>query len=213
MTEYCCRALPGKDWKVSKKDIGTPWRAEVCKDRGPVVVDQSGVLIGICGTWSLKDNRAQAEARFAGNVENTRRIAASVNALQHVSIEQLESGEVFSLAQRLADAERERDLLLAALCEVERDIEHLRLSHFVDLEKVSAELAAAKSGIDNRPRYTSVSKGGSYTKLGAIRGAGSFKGLAGIAYQNDKGDLFIREPECFAKRMVLVEKLAQGGDA
>lgn len=60
--------------------------------------------------------------------------------------------------------------------------------------------------------YTSISKGGTYTKLGAIRGAGSLKGLAGIAYQNDKGDLFIREPECFAKRMVLMEK-QEGGEA
>lgn len=112
--------------------------------------------------------------------------------------------------EQLKAAEAQRDQLLAALGEVERDIEHLRLHHFVDLEKVSAELAAAKAGVDNRPRYTSVSKGGSYVKLGAIRGAGSLKGLAGIAYQNEKGDLFIREPECFAKRMVLVE---QGGGA
>ena len=110
--------------------------------------------------------------------------------------------------EQLKAAEAQRDLLLAALCEVERDIEHLRLHHFVDLEKVSAELAAAKAGVDNRPRYTSVSKGGSYVKLGVIRGAGSLKGLSGIAYQDEKGDLFIREPECFAKRMVLVE---QGG--
>lgn len=106
--------------------------------------------------------------------------------------------------EQLKAVEAQRDLLLAALCEVERDIEHLRLHHFVDLEKVSAELAAAKAGVDTRPRYTSVSKGGRYTKLGAIRGAGSLKGLAGIAYQNEKGDLFIREPECFAKRMVLM---------
>lgn len=113
--------------------------------------------------------------------------------------------------EQLKSVEAQRDLLLAALCEVERDIEHLRLSHFVDLEKVSAELAAAKAGVDSRPRYTSVSKGGSYVKLGVIRGAGSLKGLSGIAYQDEKGALFIREPECFAKRMVLVEQQAPGG--
>lgn len=53
--------------------------------------------------------------------------------------------------------------------------------------------------------YTSVSKGGAYERLGAIRGAGTFKGLSGIAYRNEAGDLFIREPECFAKRMVLIK--------
>lgn len=54
-------------------------------------------------------------------------------------------------------------------------------------------------------RYTSVSKGGTYERLGAMRGAGSLKGLSGIAYRDDKGSLFIREPECFAKRMVLIK--------
>lgn len=53
--------------------------------------------------------------------------------------------------------------------------------------------------------YTSVSKGGAYERLGAIRGAGTFKGLSGIAYRSEAGDLFIREPECFAKRMVLIK--------
>lgn len=71
------------------------------------------------------------------------------------------------------------------------------------VERARQQLAVFGAA-DKQPRYTSVSKGGSYTKLGAIRGAGSLKGLAGIAYQNEKGDLFIREPECFAKRMVLV---------
>lgn len=72
----------------------------------------------------------------------------------------------------------------------------------------AARAAIAAASASDAETYTSVSKGGSYTKLGAIRGAGSLKGLVGIAYQNEKGDLFIREPECFAKRMVLVE---QGG--
>lgn len=55
------------------------------------------------------------------------------------------------------------------------------------------------------PRFTSVSKGGIYERLGAIRGAGSLKGLTGTAYRDEKGALFIREPECFAKRMVLIK--------
>lgn len=54
-------------------------------------------------------------------------------------------------------------------------------------------------------RFTSISKGGTYERLGTIQGAGSFKGLLGVAYRNEKGSLFIREPECFAKRMVLIK--------
>lgn len=75
------------------------------------------------------------------------------------------------------------------------------------VERARQQLAVVGAA-DKQPRYTSVSKGGSYVKLGVIRGAGSLKGLSGIAYQDEKGGLFIREPECFAKRMVLVEQAA-----
>lgn len=82
-------------------------------------------------------------------------------------------------------------------------------------EKLSSERPAAgwaKTVFDAReakkttPRYTSISKGGSYEKLGVIRGAGKLKGFAGIGYRDPvTGDLFIREPECFASRMQLVK--------
>ena len=47
--------------------------------------------------------------------EDARRIVACANALEHISTEDLESGQMQNLAVRLADAERERDELLNAL--------------------------------------------------------------------------------------------------
>jgi hypothetical protein len=71
-----------------------------------------------------------------------------------------------------------------------------------------AEMQAAGQ-LSTPERYTHPTKGGVYEKLGAIYGAGSLKGLAGIAYCNDAGKLFIREPESFAARMHLIK--ADGG--
>lgn len=107
--------------------------------------------------------------------------------------------------QALRDkAERERDQLLEAAKHILAILQHPTKSvNIFDQEKLEEAVAKVTT---TGPIYTSISKGGSYTKLGTIRGAGALKGLAGIAYQNDKGDLFVREPECFAKRMVLVEQ-------
>ena len=46
-------------------------------------------------------------------IANARRIVACVNALEHISTEDLESGRMQNLAVRLADAEKQRDELLA----------------------------------------------------------------------------------------------------
>ncbi len=112
-----------------------------------------------------------------------------------------------SLLQQLRDkAERERDELLA-LAEEALKVGEWLAGGDEKPNGLNQRLRAAIAKVNGTgPRYTSISKGGSYVKLGAIRGAGSLKGLAGIAYQNEKGDLFIREPECFAKRMVPIEK-------
>lgn len=111
--------------------------------------------------------------------------------------------------EQLKAAEAQRDLLLAALDDLvqffDEDEQLLApdvRSRLLPIAERARQQLAVVGAADKQPRYTSVSKGGRYTKLGAIRGAGSLKGLAGIAYQNEKGDLFIREPECFAKRMV-----------
>lgn len=107
-----------------------------------------------------------------------------------------------SMLQALRDkAERERDQLRAAL-QLMLENHVPKVNPFSDAAVLSASSTLAKITATGQ-RYKSLSKGGSYTKLGVIRGAGALKGLAGIAYQNDKGDLFVREPECFAKRMVL----------
>lgn len=55
---------------------------------------------------------------YEGQIEveqqaNARRIVACVNALEHISTEDLESGRMQNLAVRLADAEKQRDELLA----------------------------------------------------------------------------------------------------
>lgn len=46
---------------------------------------------------------------------NARRIVACVNALEHVSTEQLETGELLSLSQQAVDLRRQRDGLLEAM--------------------------------------------------------------------------------------------------
>lgn len=102
---------------------------------------------------------------------------------------------------QLKAVEAERDQLRTAL-QLMLDNHVPQVNPLSDAAALSASGTLAKI-TTTAPRYTSISKGGSYTKLGAIRGAGSLKGLAGIAYQNENGDLFVREPECFAKRMVL----------
>lgn len=159
---------------------------------------------------------AEADAYTDQCAANALRVAACLNACEGLDTDFLAGNKFLdcSTTHRMAG---QRDALLVALKSVYDQYTH---GQSVDLAELrEAIFAASTTGptiadlqdADHLPktdRYTSVSKGGSYTKLGAIRGAGALKGLAGIAYQNDKGDLFIREPECFAKRMVLVE---QGG--
>jgi len=96
--------------------------------------------------------------------------------------------QVLQALQRCADTLREMDM---------------NLLHNV-IEEADAALAADGGTVEPATYFTHTTKGGSYERLGAIRGAGTMKGLTGVAYRDDKGGLFIREPECFARRMVLV---------
>lgn len=138
---------------------------------------------------------------------NADRLVACWNVCEGISTEVL---ELNATAGGVATLERQRDELLAALQSIadyaKRDGDVIA-QHLGGIAK--AAIAAAK-GAAPAPRYTSISKGGSYEKLGAIRGAGALKGLTGIAYRDDQGRLFIREPECFAKRMQLIGQ-AEGG--
>ena len=47
--------------------------------------------------------------------DNARRIVACVNALEHISTEDLESGRMQNLGVRLADSEKQRDELIRAI--------------------------------------------------------------------------------------------------
>ena len=180
------------------------------------VTGPSGEVFADAGIEKVFFASDEADAYTAACEENAHRIAACLNACEGLDTDFLADNKFLdcSTTHRMAS---QRDALLVALKSVYDQYTH---GQSVDLAELrEAIFAASTTGptiaqlqcADHLPKtdhYTSVSKGGSYTKLGAIRGAGALKGLAGIAYQNDKGDLFIREPECFAKRMVLVE---QGG--
>lgn len=166
------------------------------------------------------------------NADSMERIHACLAACEGISTEQLAA---VTVAQMVAAAVLQRDELLAMLVRVaeaefgfggpwpeEHELCAMIAKYKGDLPQLTAT-GGAHEGASNAntafvkkmladepaPRYTSVSKGGSYERLGAIRGAGSLKGLSGIAYRDTKGNLFIREPECFAKRMVLIK--AEGG--
>ena len=56
-----------------------------------------------------------ARSLLGSGFNRYRRVAACLDALKHVSTEDLESGRVQSLAVRLADAEKQRNELLSAL--------------------------------------------------------------------------------------------------
>lgn len=75
------------------------------------------------------------------NEDNARRIVACVNALEHISTEQLESGKMQNLVQRCVDAEQQRDELLAAFnllandvnCFIEGSISSFQLNKTLEL--------------------------------------------------------------------------------
>lgn len=90
-------------------------------DLGPTDVHYSGIVT------------------FIGQ-EQTRRLVACVNALAHVSTELLETGSTENMAQRAANAERQRDQLLAALLALyDRDTPDNRAN-------ARAAIAAVKGG-------------------------------------------------------------------
>lgn len=100
------------------------------------------------------DEMLKARDRGVGQSENDRRVAACLDALKHVSTEDLESGRMQSLAVRLADAEKQRNELLAALkvvtpylrCALEYDCDVFGIVHndAVDAES-NASAAIAKA--------------------------------------------------------------------
>lgn len=163
----------------------------------------------------------------AVNAESLERIQACLAVCEGISTDVL---ELNATAGGVVTLERQRDALRAAL-EGLVLFTNPKPSNALALHNAHQVLAQFKGGADFPPLtatgtagegasnhgeliakligtpqlYTSVSKGGAYERLGAIRGAGTFKGMSGIAYRNEAGDLFIREPECFAKRMVLIK--------
>lgn len=163
------------------------------------------------------------------NADSIERIQACLTACEGIRTEQLAA---FTVAQMVAAAVLQRDALAAALEAVVAQNPGALAQAEAALAMVAGVAPAAATadtefppltatgtageGASNHGEliakligtpqlYTSVSKGGAYERLGAIRGAGTLKGLSGIAYRNEAGDLFIREPECFAKRMVLIK--------
>lgn len=223
------RAVPAKERKVNK-----PYGVKAIDDSAEVyVTGPDGKLFADAGMARICNSADEADLATLANVGNARRIAASLNACHMIAtgaIERITEQQegLHGVLSELEMVKAERDELLAALQQYEAAFESLfsqccsnpiknAWGKEVDVSQLNLAHEAARQALktvtDTSPRYTSVSKGGTYTKLGAIRGAGSLKGLAGIAYQNEKGDLFIREPECFAKRMVLVEQPEQGGAA
>ena len=166
---------------------------------------------------------AKAGPQTKGAEDAARRVSACLAACAGISTKALEKGrlspDAFQLEESRADrAEQQRDDLVSAFEEVLRlsDRKHdaWDRAHAVIAKakapshqwKTGAATEGATSAAD---RYTHLTKGGVYEKLGAIYGAGSLKGLAGIAYCNDAGKLFIREPESFAARIQLIK--ADGG--
>ena len=66
-------------------------------------------------SYAMADAMLKARDRGVGQSENDRRVAACLDALKHVSTEDLESGRVQSIGLRLFDAEKQRDELREAL--------------------------------------------------------------------------------------------------
>lgn len=133
-----------------------------------------------------------------------RRIAACLKACEGLDTAFLESNKLADCGSTHA-AIAQRDDLLALL-------ERLAAHPLLGLDAMPARAAIARVK-ESTPRYTSISKGGSYTKLGTIHGAGKLKGLVGIAYRDNAGQLYLREPECFNARMKLIAEPAEGGVA
>lgn len=162
------QARPAGERKVNDDQIsGLPWLHTVCKERGPIVTEQDGELVALCGPWDYRHTTEQAEARSKRNLANARRIVACVNAFEGIdteTIEKLRTLENFirrvhvevnsSLARKFNAAEQQRDALLAALeamaicypnpvpTAAAEDREHQRRV----LAQALAAIAAAKAG-------------------------------------------------------------------
>lgn len=135
--------------------------------------------------------------------------------------------EVLRISDREHDAWGRARAAIAAVKGTAEPIEIIELTaeQFDTFEKQVEDNPLAENGalqaLLSRPkpwtnadaRYASITKGGSYERLGAIRGAGSLKGLSGIAYRDTAtGNLFVREPECFAARMKLIPDPTDAAD-
>lgn len=84
--------------------------------QGPLHVGGDGTIIYDKAGWGVASATVFHGRQEPGTAQaNARRIVACVNALQHVSTEQLETGELLHVSQRMVDAERQRDLLAEAI--------------------------------------------------------------------------------------------------
>jgi len=211
--------------------VGKPYGTKVLDDNEAAVyiTGPDGKIIGHTGIARFCKTAEEADAVTQANADMAVRIAASLNACDGMSIEALQAmPRPFNdmLSQSFQDVVAQHDELLAALQQYEAAFDSLfsqccsnpvknAWGKQVDMTQLNMAHEAARQALkpvtETRPSYTSITKGGTYERLGAIRGAGQLKGLAGIAYRDvATGGLFIRTPECFAARMKKVEQ-GEGG--
>lgn len=90
---------------MSEKFTKGPWRIGAPPPNGEQTIGTNqGLMVAVATTGSGIQTRA-----------NARRIVACVNALEHISTEDLESGRMQNLGVRLANAEKQRDELIRAI--------------------------------------------------------------------------------------------------
>lgn len=165
-----------------------------------------------------------------GAEDAARRVSACLAACSGMTTKALEAmPHPFSnlLSQEFQDVVNHRDQMVASLQKYQEAFDNLfaqccsnpiknAWGKQVDMTLLNeAQMLAGRTlkQVPTEPRFTSITKGGTYERLGAIRGAGQLKGVAGIAYRDVKtGGLFIRTPECFAARMKVIEQ-GEGGAA
>ncbi|QNJ57412.1 hypothetical protein Dolphis_106 [Pseudomonas phage Dolphis] len=166
---------------------------------GKIIYDNNG--------WGVASATVHHSRQEPGTSEtNARRLVACWNACEGITEAELSHGPVLPL-HRHSSLVAQRDELLAILTSLMTpSVESSPVAWHDAKRRARAAIAKAKAEQPSAEHFTSITKGGTYERLGAIRGAGQLKGLAGIAYRDVKtGGLFIRTPECFAARMKKVE--------
>lgn len=144
---------------------------------------------------------------------------------------QFQDRDIYGHERQMAAITAQRDELLAAMEQIANSnpdstvlgLQQVAAAAIFDTKTTGPQISIASQPSNGEPserlttikltqpaRYTSITKGGSYEKLGVIHGAGKLKGFAGVGYRDPvTGAMFIREPECFAARMKLIK--ADGG--